>query len=173
MGKLNQAQLAQSTSLGFRLGKQKKFVRDHGGSGNARVFQLNRVVDTPRRARASIRKGVDDDVTFVSQLLEKIRSGAGHFSSRDDLNPFVSLLEKLTHMSEKFVGIGLVVVQETNALMAQAAVFSGSEPSPFGDSGRRWIDNPYQLSCHVCALRHVSICPSYCASRNITASFVY
>src|SRR5262245_4301381 len=141
MGKLNQAQLAQSTSLGFRLGKQKKFVRDHGGSGNARVFQLNRVVDTPRRARASIRKGVDDDVTFGSQLLEKIRSGAGHFCSGDELNRFVSLLEKPTHMSEKFVGIGLVIVQKTNALVAQAAVLSGSKLSPLGNSGRRRIDD--------------------------------
>mgnify|MGYP006955680906 CR=1 FL=1 len=74
-------------------------------------------------------------------------------SSGDELNPFVSLLEKLTHTSEKFVGIGLVIVQETNALVAQAAIFSGSEPSLFGDSGRRWIDNTYQLFFHFCALQ--------------------
>jgi hypothetical protein len=40
------------------------------------------------------------------------------FSSRDELNTFVSLFEKLTHMSKKFVGIGFVIVQQTNALVA-------------------------------------------------------
>jgi hypothetical protein len=75
-------------------------------------------VDTPRRARASIRKGVDDDIAFVSQLLEKIRPGAGHFPSVDELNAVVSLLQQLGHLSQKFVGIGFVIVEETNALVA-------------------------------------------------------
>jgi hypothetical protein len=75
-------------------------------------------VDTPRRARASIGKSVDDDVAFVGKLLEKIRSGAGHFSSRDKLNTIVSLLQKLAHIGEKFVGIGFVIVEQADALVA-------------------------------------------------------
>ena len=39
------------------------------------------------------------------------------FLSGDELNTVVSLLQKLAHMSEKFVGIGFVIVQETNALV--------------------------------------------------------
>src|SRR4030095_5078801 len=117
MGKLYKRQAAQAAGQRFSLRKHQKLVGDQGGGCNPRVFQLNRVVDTPRRTRASIRKGVDDDVTFVSQFLEKIRSRAGHFSSGDKLNPFVSLLEKLTHIREKFVGIGFVIVQQTNTLV--------------------------------------------------------
>jgi hypothetical protein len=113
-------------------------------------------VDTPRRAGASIGKGVDDDVAFVGKLLEKIRPRAGHFSSRDELNTFVSLFEKFTHMSKKFVGIGFVIVQQTNALMAQAAVSSGSELSSLRNSGRRWIHNFYQLSFHAVPPKHVT-----------------
>ena len=114
-------------------------------------------MDTPRRAGASIGKGVDDDIASVGKLLKKIRRRAGHFPSGDELHTFVSLLEKLTDMSEKFIGIGLIVVQKTYTLVAQAAVFSGSKPSPLGNSRRGWIDNPNQLSFHVCALqkRHV------------------
>jgi hypothetical protein len=111
-------------------------------------------VDTPRRARASIGKGVDDDVAFVSELLEKIRPRAGHFPSGDELNTFVSLLQKVAYVSEKFIGIGFVIIQQTNALMAQAAVFSGSELSPLRNSGRRWIHNLYQLSFHARALQN-------------------
>jgi hypothetical protein len=118
MGKLYKRQVAQAAGQRFSLRKHKKLVGDQGGGCNARVFQLNGVVDTPRRARASIGKGVDDYVGSVGELLEKIRSGAGHFSSGDELNTVVSLLQKLTHMSEKFVGIGLVIVQQTNALVA-------------------------------------------------------
>ena len=118
MGKLYQSQVAQAAGQRFSLRKHKKLVGDHGGGCNARIFQLNGVVDTPRRARASIGKGVDDDIASVSELLEKIRSRAGHFSSRDKLNTVVSLLQKLAHMSEKFVGIGFVIVQQTNALVA-------------------------------------------------------
>src|SRR5262249_35523056 len=70
-----------------------------------------------------IGKGVDNDVTFVSQLPEKIRPRAGHFPSGDELHTFVSLLKKLTDMSEKLVGIGLVIVQKTNALVAQLRYF--------------------------------------------------
>src|SRR5215813_11561369 len=170
MRKFNQPQIAQSAGRRFGLRKQKKFVGDHGSGWNTRVFQLNGVVDTPRRARASIRKGVDDDVTFVSQLPEKIRSRAGHFSSGDELNTFISLREKLTHMSEKFVGIGFVIVQKTNALVAQAAILSGSKPSSLRNSRRRWINNPYQFSFHVCALPKT---PCFTPATNITASFVY
>jgi hypothetical protein len=111
-------------------------------------------VDTPRRARASIGKGVDDDVAFISQLLDKSRPRAGHFPSGNELNTFVSLPEKLTHMSEKFIGIRFVVVQKTNALVAQAAVSSGSELSSLRDSERRWIHNLYQLSVHARALQN-------------------
>jgi hypothetical protein len=111
-------------------------------------------VDTPRRARASISKGVDDDVASVGKLLEKIRPGAGHFPSGDKLNTFVALLEQLAHMSEKFVGIGLVVVQKTYALVAQAAVSSGSEIGPLENPRRRWINNLYQLSFHARALQN-------------------
>jgi hypothetical protein len=106
-------------------------------------------VDTPRRARASIGKGVDDDVAFVSEVLEKIRPRAGHFPSGDELNTFVSLLQKVAYVSEKFIGIGFVIVQQTNALMAQAAVFSGSELGPLENPRRRWINNLYQLCLHL------------------------
>ena len=118
MGKLYKSQVAQAAGQRFSLRKHKKFVRDQGGGRNARVFQLNGVVDTPRRARPSIGKGVNDDVAFVGKFPEKIRSRAGHFSFRDKLNTVVSLLQKLTHMSEKFVGIGFVIVEQTNALVA-------------------------------------------------------
>ena len=87
------------------------------------VFQLNRVVDTPRRARASIGKRVDDDVAFAGKLLKKLRSRAGHFSSGDELNAVVSLLQKLAHMSEKFVGIGFVIVQQTNPCNVGSGIF--------------------------------------------------
>jgi hypothetical protein len=75
-------------------------------------------VDTPRRARTSIGKGVDDDVASVSELLKKFRARAGHFSFRDELNTVVPLLQKLPYMSEEFVGVGFVIVQQANALVA-------------------------------------------------------
>ena len=118
MGKLYKRQVAQAAGQTLSLGKYQKLVGDQGGGRNTRVFQLNGVVDTPRRARASISKGVDDDVTSGSELLEKIRSRAGHFSFRDELNTIVSLLQKLAYMSEKFIGIGFVIVQKTNMLVA-------------------------------------------------------
>lgn len=95
MRKLDQPQVAQPTGQRFSLGEQKKFVCDQGCGWNARIFQLHGVVDTPRRARASIGKGVDDDVASVGKLLEKIRSRAGHLPSRDDLNTVVPLLQKV------------------------------------------------------------------------------
>jgi hypothetical protein len=100
-------------------------------------------VDTPRRARASIREGVDDDIALVSQLLEKSRSRAGHFPFGNELDTFVSCPEKLAHMSEKFIGIGFIVVQKTYALVAQATVLSGCELSPLENPRRRWINNLY------------------------------
>jgi hypothetical protein len=132
-------------------------------------------VDTPRGAGASIGKSVDDDVASAGKLLEKIRSRAGHLPSGDELNTFVSLFEKFTHMSEKFIGIRFVVVQKTYALVAQATVSSGSELSPLGNSGRRWIDNLYQLSFHAGILqkRWVFVRPSFCSRQKITASFLY
>jgi hypothetical protein len=117
MGEPNERQVAQAAGQRFGLGKHKKLIGDQSGGRNSRVFQLNGVVDTPRRARSSIRKGVDDAVASISELMEKIRSRAGHFSSGDDLDTFVSLLQKLADMSEKFVGIGFVIVQQTNTLV--------------------------------------------------------
>ena len=117
MGKLYKRQAAQAAGQRFSLRKHQKLVGDQGGGCNPRVFQLNRVVDTPRRTRASIGKGIDDDVASVGKLLEKIRSGAGHFSSGDELNTVVSLLQKRADIGEKFVGIGFVIVQQTNALV--------------------------------------------------------
>ena len=54
---------------------------------------------------------------LVGKLRQKIRSGAGHFSSGDELNTIVSLLQKRADIGEKFVGIGFVIVQQANALV--------------------------------------------------------
>ena len=93
MGKLNQPQVVQASAQRFSLRQQEKFVRDYGSGRNPRVFELNGVVDTPRRAGASIGEGVDNDIAPVSELLDKIRSGAGHFSSLDELNTLVPLFQ--------------------------------------------------------------------------------
>jgi len=149
MGKLYKRQVAQPAGQRFSLRKRKKLISDQGSGWNGRVFQLNGVVDTPRRARASIGKRIDDDVTSAAEILEVIRFGAGHFSLRDELNTGVSLLQNRSDISEKLVRIRFVIVQQTNALVAQAAVFSGSELGPFRNSGRSRIHNLQQLSFHA------------------------
>jgi len=111
-------------------------------------------VDTPRRARASIGKRIDNYVASPAELLEVIRFGAGHFSFGDDLNTVVSLLQKLSDIGKKLVCIRFVIVQQTNALVAQAAVFPGSELGPFRNSRRSRIHNLQQLSFHACSLQN-------------------
>jgi hypothetical protein len=118
MRKLYKRQVGQAAGQGFSLRKHKKLVGDQGGGWNTRIFQLNGVVDTPRRARSSIGKSVDDDVASLGKLLEKIRSCAGHFSSGNELNTVVALLQKLADIDEKFIGIGFVIVQEANAFVS-------------------------------------------------------
>jgi hypothetical protein len=118
MGKLYKRQVAQAASQRFSFRKHKKLIGDQGGGWNTRVFQLNGVVDTPRRARASIGKRIDNDVASAAELLEVIRFGAGHFSFGDDLNTVVSLLQKLSDIGKKLVCIRFVIVQQTNALVA-------------------------------------------------------
>ena len=118
MGKLYKRQVAQPASQRFSLRKRKKLISDQGSGWNGRVFQLNGVVDTPRRARASIGKRIDDDVTSAAEILEVIRFGAGHFSLRDELNTGVSLLQNRSDISEKLVRIRFVIVQQANALVA-------------------------------------------------------
>src|SRR6266478_2933266 len=149
MGKLYKRQLAQAASQRFSLRKHKKLIGDQGEGWNTGVFQLNGVVDTPRRARASIGKRIDYDVATVNELLNAIGLGAGHFSFGDELNTVASLLQKRSDIAEKLVGIGFAIVQQTNALVAQAAVFPGSELGPFRNSGRSRIHNLQQLSFHA------------------------
>ena len=118
MGKLYKRQLAQAASQRFSLRKHKKLIGDQGDGWNTGVFQLNGVVDTPRRARASIGKRIDNDVASPAELPKVIRFGAGHFSFGDELNTVVSLLQKLSDIREKLVCIRFVIVQQTNALVA-------------------------------------------------------
>jgi hypothetical protein len=47
--------------------------------------------------------------------LEAIGPGAGHLSLCDELDALVPLLEKLADALKKPVGIGLVVVKQTDA----------------------------------------------------------
>ena len=72
-------------------------------------------MDTPRRARASIGKRIDDYIAPIGEFLEAIGSGAGHFTFGDKLDAFVPLFEKIADALKKPVGIGLVVIKQTTA----------------------------------------------------------
>ena len=95
--------------------------------GIAGAFELDRVVDTPRRARASIGKRVDHDIAARDQLGQTVRFGPAHFALRDKLDVAVAPLEQLTDELQKFVGIGLVVVEQTDAQALEAVVLAPSE----------------------------------------------
>src|SRR5581483_7944816 len=51
---LDQRQVGQSARGRFGARQRHKLVGDDGRGGNAQAFELDGVVDTPRRARASI-----------------------------------------------------------------------------------------------------------------------
>jgi hypothetical protein len=114
MRKFYERQIAHAPGQRFSLRKHQKLIGHQGGSRDARLFQLNGVVDTPRRARPSIGKGVDDYVAPVDQLLKTIRYCAGHFSFGYELNVVVALPEQVADIAKKFVCVGFVIVQQTD-----------------------------------------------------------
>jgi hypothetical protein len=138
-------------AAGRRLGfsQRQELVGNEGGRGNARGFKLNGVVDTPRRAGTSIAERIDDQVASVAQLLKTVRLGAAHLSFGNQFHVVVALHEKLADIGKKLVGVGFVIVEQADALVIQAAVFSVRELGLFGSSGCRWIHNRYQFSFHA------------------------
>lgn len=73
--------IAQSTAFSLCLGENSKFISDDRGRGNSCGLELYGVVDTPRRARASISKCANDEITVRRQFLEAIGFSPGHLSS--------------------------------------------------------------------------------------------
>jgi hypothetical protein len=137
---------AAGRRLGF--GQRQKLIGDQGSGGNPRAFELYRVVDTPRRAGASIAEGVDDHVASVGQFLQTVRSGTAHFSFGNQLDTVATFFQKRPDKGEKLIGIGFVVIEETDLLSVEASVRSTGELGLFGNAGCRWIHNLYQFGFH-------------------------
>lgn len=78
-----------------RLGstQRDKFCRTNRRRGNAALFQLNGIVDTPRCTRASIPDGVDHHIT-LGQIIDHIWRGgrAGIFVAIDHLGEMKTIL---------------------------------------------------------------------------------
>ena len=92
MWDLNKGKIAQSTGLSLHFCENKKFLSNDGSSRNSRRLKQGRVVDTPRRARASIGKGVDDNVALFYEILDTIGLGAAHLPPKNNFDSLVSLL---------------------------------------------------------------------------------
>jgi hypothetical protein len=123
----NEGERAQTSGLSLDLGKNEEFVGDYRSRRNSRRLKLDRVVDTPRRARSSIGKSRDHDIALLHQLLDAIGFGATHLSFEDDFDPVESPAQQFADIAEKSIGIGLAVVQQTNAFMMQTKIFPGGE----------------------------------------------
>ena len=53
----------------------------------------------------------------------------------------VAFHKKLPDVGKKLIGVGFVIIEQADALVAQAAVFSTGEVGSLGSACRRWIYN--------------------------------
>ncbi len=105
-------------------------------------------MDTPRRARASISKGVDDDVALGAKLPETIGLHSAHLAPEDELR-VITLLEQIADIPQKVVGVWLAVVEQADPRLPQSTEAPRRELAPLGLPYRRRIKD-LDLLFHLC-----------------------
>jgi hypothetical protein len=102
--------------LGHDLGRLGESIGNDGGSGDARFFRRDGVVQTARRATASIPDRGDNGVARLHighDLGWRRTAGVGLFQAHH-LRDTILRYENIFHMVEKFVHPDFTVVQQTD-----------------------------------------------------------
>ena len=110
---IGQVGLLQQSAV--RFGCPNESLGDDRCSRDSPRFQLRAVVETPRRARASIADAVDDGLAVARQGSDQFRrcalAGFGLLRAHHP-NALVALLQPVLEPVEHFAGVVLVIVEE-------------------------------------------------------------
>src|SRR3954470_23734710 len=98
----DQWQIVDTAASSLCSRQQKKSVCNDGRCRHPAVFELYRVVDTPRRARASIGEGIDDEVTIIAQFRQAIGLGPAHFTLSEKFD-MILVPQQRAQVTEKMV----------------------------------------------------------------------
>ena len=114
MRHLYERKIRQSPSLSFGDSKNDKLVGYDSGGRNRCCFELDGVVDTPRRTCPSISKRCDHVIASFFEFRKTISLRTVHFAPENNLYPRIFFQQEPTNMLQKLIGVGLAIVEKSN-----------------------------------------------------------
>src|SRR6266540_934571 len=129
-------QIGQAAIPGFEFGQLLELECPHHDGRNAVLLEHDGAVDTPRRARPSVRAPDQDEVALREIGHDRRRRRPGNtLFALDDVADAIALLQACHHGQHQRARVGLAVVENTRALAletGQARSQAGGEDPRLG-----------------------------------------